>query len=351
MADWSRGGGVLAKYPVLLVGSVPLASTEQVFTALSGALGNLLGRVSDGETGGRLGFIAWAGDQISGATGVEVDPRLVGPPWTHGKVLRLKENVTSSQIEFGTHIYADAALQSYREFVVLRDQGKILPHLRFQVSLPTAMGIIFSHTAPASRPSMWAAYERHLMKDVELIIDNIPASDLAIQWDFATEIDRILEFPDVAVEFSAQSLVDSVARMSDLIPIQVELGIHLCYGDPGHKHIIEPKDMALMVDLSNRFARTIRRPINWIHMPVPKDRHDDAYFSPLRALDLSPVTDLYLGVIHRTDGIVGAERRIRTARRYLASFGVATECGWGRRPPDTIPDLIELHRSVEELLR
>jgi len=27
-------------------------------------------------------------------------------------------------------------------------------------------------------------------------------------------------------------------------------------------------------------------------------------------------------------------------------FGVATECGLGRRPPETIPDLLRIHSEV-----
>jgi flavin reductase (DIM6/NTAB) family NADH-FMN oxidoreductase RutF len=337
------------RYPVLLVGSVPLRSATEVFELMGEGLGDLLARIPDGETGGRLGFIAWAGDQISRAVGVEVDREAVGPAWTSGKMFKVKERTTAAQIDFGPHIYADVALESYATFKFLREQGRIPAHLRFQVSLPTAMGIIFSHTSPASRPTMWAAYEQHLLKDVEQIVRGIPPSDLAIQWDVATEIDRILEFPEVAAEFSMRSLVDSIARLSEPIPAEVELGIHLCYGDPGHKHIIEPKDMGLMVQLSNRLNRSIGR-INWIHMPVPKERDDDAYFEPLRNLDVSSSTEIYLGLVHMTDGADGAKRRLRTAKKFLKSFGVATECGWGRRSPEIIPDLIALHRSVAQLL-
>jgi hypothetical protein len=27
-------------------------------------------------------------------------------------------------------------------------------------------------------------------------------------------------------------------------------------------------------------------------------------------------------------------------------FGIATECGFGRRPPETVPELLALHRAV-----
>jgi hypothetical protein len=83
-------------------------------------------------------------------------------------------------------------------------------------------------------------------------------------------------------------------------------------------------------------------------MPVPRDRHDDPYFSPLRDLRLKSGTELYLGLIHLTDGIEGAKRRAAAAKRVVSDFGVATECGFGRRPPETIPELIRLHRAVAQ---
>ena len=66
------------------------------------------------------------------------------------------------------------------------------------------------------------------------------------------------------------------------VPPNAELGLHLCYGDPGHKHVIEPKDTRLMVDLTNALVAAIKHPVAWVHMPVPRDRKDDAYFEPLK---------------------------------------------------------------------
>jgi hypothetical protein len=67
-------------------------------------------------------------------------------------------------------------------------------------------------------------------------------------------------------------------------------------------------------------------------MPVPIDRSDDDYFAPLRELN-SAVTNVFLGLIHLHDGTQGSLARARVARRYLSHFGVATECGLGRRQP------------------
>ena len=46
-------------------------------------------------------------------------------------------------------------------------------------------------------------------------------------------------------------------------------------------------------------------PISSPHLPVPRNRTDEVYFAPLRTLRLHPETELYLGLVHYTDGIEG----------------------------------------------
>src|SRR5262249_28523943 len=141
------------------------------------------------------------------------------------------------------------------------------------------------------------------------------------------------------------------ARCVDRVPADVEAGVHFCYGDPGHKHLVEPKDTGLMVDLGNGVTAASRRAITWLHMPVPRNRDDEPYFAPLRSLRLRPETELYLGLVHLTDGIEGAKRRLTAATRVVSEFGIATECGFGRRPPQTIPQLLALHREIASFAR
>lgn len=81
-------------------------------------------------------------------------------------------------------------------------------------------------------------------------------------------------------------------------------------------------------------------------MPVPRSRDDAAYFQPLAALELPEQTDLYLGLIHASDGEAGARRRMATASRMIKRYGVATECGLGRRSAETIAPLLELHATL-----
>ena len=60
-------------------------------------------------------------------------------------------------------------------------------------------------------------------------------------------------------------------------PISIDRS-HFCYGDSGHRHVVEPTDMGDMVEEANRLAANLKRPIAQVHMPVPRDRPDDAYF-------------------------------------------------------------------------
>jgi len=81
-------------------------------------------------------------------------------------------------------------------------------------------------------------------------------------------------------------------------------------------------------------------------MPVPVDRADDAYFKPLKEMRLDPKMKLFLGLVHDTDGVEGTRKRIAVAAKYARGFGIAAECGFGRRPPETVPNLLRVHAEA-----
>ena len=133
--------------------------------------------------------------------------------------------------------------------------------------------------------------------------------------------------------------------MGNHVPSDIDLLYHLCYGDSGHKHVVEPTDMSDMVEFANRVSRLVERSIQLFHMPVPRNRSDDDYFAPLRRLRLRPETELCLGLVHYTDGVEGTKRRLETAKRHVSRFSIATECGFGRRDPSTLPELLRIHAA------
>jgi hypothetical protein len=205
---------------------------------------------------------------------------------------------------------------------------------------------VVSFVALLDRALVEPAYQRQMLAELEALLTAIPAAQLAIQWDVAVEV-ALLE--GIAPTHLPDPWTDSVERLVNLgkaVPEQVELGYHLCYGALGQRHFMEPADLGLVVRLANAVASGLARPLTWIHVPVPPTRDDDGYFAPLDELDLAPGTEVYLGLVHDQDGISGTQRRIAAAAKHLARFGVATECGLGQRPADSIADLLRIHAAV-----
>ena len=273
------------------------------------------------------------------------------PPDRYGKVVtqvKLRNDTSASDIEFGALGYSAAAIASYVEFSHQKDKGIIPPECRFQVALPTPLAPIQFYVVSENRQAIEPIYEAKLIEELREIIATIPDNELAIQWDTAVEF-GILE--GVFPTYLSNKESEILERLGDVVPSGIELGYHLCYGDAGHQHFVEPRDTTHLVTIANGIASKINRPLNWVHLPVPRDRYDSGYYTPLKALKLHPTTELYLGLVHDTDGVEGTSKRIETARGVVESFGVATECGFGRRSPETIPELMKIHTQVANPIR
>ncbi len=261
---------------------------------------------------------------------------------------RKRPNVAAGDLRIGPLGYAASAIQSYTDFLSLRRIGKVPPRAQFLVSLPTPLACARVHIAMESLDTVEPAYEQAMRDEIAAMLKVIPATDLAIQWDVAVEF-SILEVRPAHFEDRMKGVVDRLVARINEVPQELSAGFYLCYGDSGHKHFKEPDDTAKLVEVANAVTARATRKIDWMHLPVPKERDDEGYFAPLRGLKLQTETELFLGLIHLSDGLPGAHRRIAAARSAVADFGVAAECGFGRRAEDTIPELLKLHLDVSDL--
>jgi hypothetical protein len=139
-----------------------------------------------------------------------------------------------------------------------------------------------------------------------------------------------------------------LTTLGNVVRPAVELGYHLCYGMFQRRHMLEPRDTALLVDIANRISAAVQRSIEYIHMPVPPARSDEAYFAPLSDLRIHPETELYLGLVHASDGEAGTRKRMRTAEHVFERFGIASECGLGWEPPESLLPLFRLYAACTE---
>ncbi len=332
---------------VHLVGSVPLGSAEEVFRAASATLGPRLARVTDGETGERADWIHWQAPVFAHHPAFEsASPKDAG--YSAGATVRLRPETAPAALAFGSLGYAAVARSSWAEFSRLERAGVLTPGLRFQVSLPTALAPVTWFVDARDHAAVEPAYERAMLAEVDAIARAVPRDRLAIQWDVAVEVALLEGLREPHFADVENGIVERLVRLGEAVPADAELGFHLCYGDAAHRHFKEPEDLGKLVRVANAVAAGLARRLDWIHVPVPRNRDDITYFAPLAGLRLPPTARLFLGLVHRTDGVDGAHRRIRAARAFVRDFGVGTECGLGRRPPVTIPELLALHAEIAD---
>jgi hypothetical protein len=341
---------------VYLVGSVPMANAAEVFEKVSAALGPRIKRLPDGETGVRGDWITWLDPVFSNNPAFVISGEYfrVHASGTGRERYALKPGVRPEDVRFDNLFYADIAKRSYADFKRLKEAGKIPAGAKFQVALVPAHSVIWLFLVGALHAQIDLLYNDAVKREIDKIAAAIPHGELAIQFDVASAVFARLERNEPSSygrskaemqEAFANILVD----LGNRVPPDVDLLYHLCYGDSNHRHVVEPTDMGDMVEFANRVSRQIARPIQLIHMPVPRNRVDDTYFEPLRRLKLRPETELCLGLVHYTDGVEGTKKRLATAQKYAANFSIATECGFGRRDPQTIPELLRIHAAIAEI--
>ena len=256
--------------------------------------------------------------EADGIERVGDEPIMIGH--LDGRPLRIAEGVDATGIRLPDLGYARAATESYEVFRRLRAEGVIAPGTRFQVALPTPTAVIGAFFSGDDRQAIEPVYRDLVYRELDGVLAAVPHDDLAIQWDCAVEF-AVIEthaYPGGSTPWWPgdvwQGLVDRAADAIDRVPLDVEVGVHLCYGDVGERHFVEPRDAANLTRFANELVDAAHRPVTWIHLPVPIERDDDAYFAPLEELEIGDA-ELYLGLVHREDGVDGASRRIEAAAR------------------------------------
>jgi hypothetical protein len=345
---------------LLLVGSVPLKSVEDVMRTFGGALGPYLPAIPDGEVGERRSWVMRLSYQVfNGHVDLETTkrPRRADNgveqlmPRGHDDAWQFKVRDGVERLRFGNPGYrlgyAKDAVNSYFVFKTLREKGVLPQGLRFQISMPMVNSVVRATTFPYSgdveriRPG----YEEAIAAELAAIFEAIPHQDLALQWDLAWEISAVYQdHKDNPAEGRIETHVAPVERLSKQIPAQVAIGFHFCFGTFGGWPRFSPDDLGRAVDLANACVAAVGRPVSWVHLPT-LDRADDKFFAPLARLDPKGAR-VYLGMIHSMPSF---EQRLAAARKFLPAFGLAAYCGFGRVPPEQMPQVLQDHLTALRL--
>jgi hypothetical protein len=334
------------------VGSVPLENSEAVFRTLCGAVGGHVRRLPDGETGRRKDWIRHVQEMLTNHPQLEIDDSIPALQWVQwdGKLLReiprlrFRAGVDPKTVAFETGYAADA-IASYEVFERMQRDGAIPAGVKFEVCLPTPLAPGYNYVSPKALDDFLPMFEAAILLEVAEIAKAVPHERISIQWDVCQEVLMWENYYGEQPANFKEQILSELARVGAGIPSGVDFGYHLCYGSPRDEHLLQPKDMGVMVEMSNGILARAARTVDFLHLPVPVDRSDEAFFAPLADLELPDHTELLLGVVHNGDD-EGNRARLAAARKFVRVDGIATECGWGRKEPERVPGLLAAHAAL-----
>ena len=130
--------------------------------------------------------------------------------------------------------YARDATSSYFVFRTLREQGVLPRDMRFQVSIPMVNSVVrpLYFPEPGDVEKIRPGFEAALAAELAIIVKRIPAQDLAIQWDCAWEVSAV-HGTSPGKEAEIETQVAPIRRLSAILPSDVALGFHFCFGTFG----------------------------------------------------------------------------------------------------------------------
>ena len=276
--------------------------------------------------------MGWQYPMFLSRPGLEIDPDITRASSPY-RVYRLAAGTNPAELQFGTLGYAHAAKASYLDFLAAREAGELAQGIKFQVCLPTPYAVSATFCPGRDRIHIEVAYTQAMLRELATICTTIPHADLAIQWDICFEMlawdGQTKAFTPPDLQNIEGELVARIKHLCDTVPADVDVGVHLCYGDPDGKHLVEPRDAGKEVTFANAIANAITRPLTFLHMPVPINRFDEEFYLPLADLKLKPKTEFYLGLVH-PDSKENMRTRLELANKYINGYGIASECGISR---------------------
>jgi hypothetical protein len=250
--------------------------------------------------------------------------------------------------------YADEYSKSFATFERMQNEGTIQGDVRLQLQYPTPLASMATTFAPDELPRIAPSYEQALFADLDTVLERLPHDRVAVQWDVAVEFGALegAMGPTVPMDQIAPSLVRCIER----VPVDVPVGMHLCYGDYDHQHFKQPESLQMQADLANTVTSAAQRPVNFISFTVPQGRNDSVYFQPLGGLRTDSETELYFALVpyHPDDQapqttaeqIEHIDAALINSPAGARHWGICTECGMGRVDARDVPRLLDLHSQI-----
>ncbi|MCH5583710.1 hypothetical protein MK805_01830 [Shimazuella sp. AN120528] len=352
----------MSKRQTLLVGSLPFENEEAAMIQALETLGESLFSLPDGEIGEKSEAYpvgkraAWVMSSIdicaADTENWEITKKSVraenGFPNNYVNLDRLRPkhspNRMKEHLNFRYHEYFQT---SYPIFQKLREQ-KGLNDLKFQVGIPTGLGITFCMLSPINAFRYNKVFNSRIAYEVNEIL-NQAGEDVLVQIEIPAELALVYKLPKALVNIALNSIFDLVRQLN---PIG-KIGLHLCFGDLNNLPITHAKTLNKMVYFINQLIKKWPKTheLSYIHFPLAEAKTppplEKSYYEPLKQIQLPEEIRFIAGFVHEKRSIEELQQilsHIEEVRNQQVD--VACSCGLGRRSTEVGTKLLELTQQL-----
>lgn len=348
----------------LLIGSMPYQDETHAMTHALDVLGDSLFCLPDGEIGEktdefpkgkRAAWVMTAINQcIADTDHWEVTRQSTnaedGFPADYDQTPQLRPKHPPAQmhnyLNFGYHEFFKSSYPIFQQ--LRRERG--LEHIKFQVGIPTGLGVTFSMMPPLTALRYATAFNKRLAWEVNQIAA-IAKEDVVFQIEVPGELALAYRLPG----FLHGLAVRGIHALVQQIQAGTHFGIHICLGDLNNKALVHAKTLDKMVSFSNKLVAgwSPQHHLDYVHFPLaeaetppPLDAH---FYEPLRHIHLPKGVRFVAGFVHEKlsseDG-----QRLRTIIESVRgdAVDIACSCGMGRRSEAIATDLIQKMHALTD---
>jgi hypothetical protein len=346
----------------LLVGSLPFDDESEAMSIALSKLGPLLLSLPDGEIGQRTAAhpkgdrSAWV-QTIADRCESDTDNWTVTRPsrrntdgfhadYDAGPRLKPKHGSKelASHLDLGWSTFARQSYPLFKQKV--KDAGR--EDLRFQVGLPTAMGMTFGLMSPPNALRYASAFSKRMAHEANEILD-FTDGDVQFQLEVPGELAMAYKVPKFAVGLALRTVHGLVKQIRPEAPF----GLHLCFGDLNNEALINAPSLEKMVHFTNQLivGWPSSHELNYVHVPLAEakepPRIDASWYAPLATMNIPPGARFVAGFVHdkrsmeehrQILGIIDALRPV--------PVDIASSCGLGRRDRATAETLLDTTRQL-----
>ncbi|MEV4597124.1 hypothetical protein AB0K15_06940 [Amycolatopsis sp. NPDC049253] len=328
------------------VGTLPqFADAEEAFRWQRGELAGQLRRISGGETGRRLQWFVPVVKELkrSGAVRVVKDG-----DWT---AYDDTDRLAARRLEPG-QIPLRIADDALAEFELLRAQGApATTEQPLQVGVPGYLDMALFIFGPLGV----FKHARAFLEAAGAQIERVHAEQrdrVVFQLELPLALIAVTATPLPLRRTMAEVMASLVTRQAARAPEGTRFGVHLCFGDLGHRALRQPRSAAPMVALANAVVRRwpAGRPLDYLHLPMSGGEEPPptgaAFYAPLRRLRPGPAV-VVAGIAHeRQDERAQLRVRDHVETALGRPVDLATSCGLGRRSPAEADGAVARMRSL-----